>query len=134
MSDPIKFPRVEIDVTQVARVKPVPFIIDLVIDNQILRLQMHAMNQESMMAQLSILGAANLPRVQGWNLYGLEGKLLASVSVVDFLGDIAAKTPLEKSPGDAKSAGFRVVPAVTQMSQAFKDSISQARAEGRVPE
>ena len=134
MIEPVKRPQVQIDVTQVSRVIPKQFIVDLVIDDQILRMQLQAMNLESMSSQLNILAAANLPRVQGWNIYSAEGTLLASVSVVDFLALVAAQTPLKDNPADKGGSGFRALPQVTHMSKDFKDSIAKAKAEGRVPE
>lgn len=123
----------DIDPTQVVRVKPVRFVVDVLIDGQMQRFWWAALSVQSMMSQMSLLAAANLPRVQGWNLYDEQGKLIESVTVIEFLAAVAEQTALSKAPAEKGAAGWRALPMITPTSQAFKDILDKAKTEGRLP-
>ena len=123
---------IQIDVAQVVRAKPQSFYVDVVVDNQVLRLVMKALNLESLAAELNYVAAANTPRITGWNIFDTEGKLVMSVSAMDRLSLMSQQTPLGKNPGDKAAAGWRAIPVVTPMSDEFQKMLDQAKREGRV--
>lgn len=130
----VKFPPLpEIDPAQVVRAKPIRFVVDVLVDNQMKRFWWAALTLQSMMSQMALLAAANLPRVQGWNLYDEQGKLLESVTVIDFLGAAAQVTGLDKEPVDKSAKGWRAMPMITPTSQEFQKILEKAKEEGRVP-
>jgi len=123
----------EIDLTQVIRIKGKAFVIDVLMDGQVLRYVTQAMNLESLVAQISIATSANMPRISGWNVYDESGILILSVSALAFLQELGALTPVGKQLGDKGAAGWRALPLITPTSQEFQDAITRAQKEGRVP-
>lgn len=124
-----------IDATQVGRIEGRWFAIDFVIDNQVFRFPKlrAALNLESLIGELSIITALNTPRISGFNVYDVEGKLVASVDGTGFLNMVGEHTPLQTKPADPKSAGWRALPVVTPTSEEFQTAIQRAKKEGRIP-
>jgi hypothetical protein len=114
-------------------VKPQTFVVELVIDNQVLKSTMAGLNKESAVSLLTIATSVNFPRIQGWNLYDEKGDILASVDAVTFIGNLAAATPIGKEPADPKKAGWRALPVVTPTSDEFSKMIEAAKKEGKTP-
>lgn len=126
----------QIDASQIAKATPNWFVVDLVLDGtQVFRIPaaQPALNLESLAAQLNIAVGANLPRLTGYNVYDIEGKLLVSVDAVGTLNMLGNVTPLKTKPADAKLAGFSAVPVVMNASEEFQKSIEEAKKMGRVP-
>lgn len=123
----------EIDMTQVAKLKPKKFVTDIVIDNQVLRLEQMAMNLESLCDQLSFAAAAAIPRITGWNVYDDQGTLVRSVSAMDFYAKLGQSTTLKNAPADKSSAGWRPVPSVAALSPDLQKALEDAKREGRIP-
>lgn len=113
--------------------KPKTFVVEMVIDNQVLKSSVGGLNKESMISLLTIATCVNFPRIQGWNLYDDKGECVASVDAVGFVGQIAAATPIGKQPQDPKVAGWRALPVVTPTSDEFSKMIEAAKKDGRVP-
>lgn len=109
------------------------FVVELVIDNQVLKSTMSGLNKESAVALLTIATSVNFPRIQGWNLYDDKGDILASVDAVTFVGNLSAATPIGKEPADHKKAGWRALPVVTPTSDEFTKMIEAAKREGKTP-
>lgn len=123
-----------IDVTQIRRVKPQEFVVDLMVDNVPWRLVIPIMDLDCLMASLTVLAASNIPRVGGWNIYSKdEGKLLKSVSTIDFIARIVESTPLKMDPGNKIATAKGYIPAVTPTSEAFQKMIDDAKKAGRIP-
>jgi hypothetical protein len=114
-------------------VKPQTFVVELVIDNQVLKSSMSGLNKESAVALLTIATGVNFPRIQGWNLYDDKGNCLASVDAVTFVGNLASATPIGKEPADPKKAGWRALPVVTPTSEEFTKMLEAAKKEGKTP-
>jgi hypothetical protein len=113
--------------------KPQSFVVEMVIENQVLKSAISGLNKESMVALLTIATCVNFPRLQGWNLYDEKGNCLASVDAVTFVGKLAEGTPIGKPSADPKSAGWRALPVVTPTSEEFSRMIEQAKREGKIP-
>lgn len=113
--------------------KPQAFIVEMVIDNQVLKSSISGLNKESMIALLTIATSANIPRLQGWNLYDEKGTCLASVDAMAFIARLAEGTPIGKTPADPKTAGWRALPVVTPTSDEFTKMIEAAKKEGKTP-
>lgn len=109
------------------------FTVEMVIDNQVHKSVCGGLNKESMIALLTVATAANMPRLQGWNLYDEAGNCLASVDVIKFLAQLAEGTPIGKTPADPKTAGWRALPVVTPTSADFVKMIEAAKKEGKIP-
>lgn len=124
---------IDIDLAQVTRIKPVKFYVDMVIDQQTLRMEHLAMNLESLSAQLVFSAAAAIPRISGWNIYDENGIMLVSVSAMDFYAKLGEVTPLKTVPADKKAAGWRPIPVVSPTTEEFQQSIQKAKGEGRLP-
>lgn len=126
---------IEIDPTQVTRIKAEKYVVDLLIDQTPWRLMLPAASRASLMASLTYLATIHYPRVEGWNIYGSEGpdtgKLLESVSAVDFVGKVTAMTPLKISPGGAQAKGF--IPIVSPTSESFQKMLEASKKEGKIP-
>lgn len=125
-----------IDASQIARATPNWFIIDLVLDGtQVFRVPspQPALTLESLAAQLNIAVSANLPRMTGYNVYDMEGRLQMSVDAVGFLNMLGNVTPLKTKPADERHSGFSAVPVVTGASEDFQKAIEEAKKMGRVP-
>lgn len=125
-----------IDASQIAKAAPKWFIIDLVLDGtQVFRIPatQPALTLESLAAQLNIAVSANLPRMTGYNVYDIEGRLQMSVDAVGMLNMLGNVTPLKTKPADEKLAGFSAVPVVMGASEDFQKSIEEAKKMGRVP-
>lgn len=126
---------IAIDPTQITRVKGEKFVVDILVDHTPWRLMLPAASRASLMASLTFLAAVHHPRVEGWNIYGAEGpdegKLLESVSAVDFVGQVTAMTPLKLNPSGSSSKG--VIPVVSPTSEAFQKMLEEAKKEGKIP-
>lgn len=124
-----------IDATQVARIEGRWFAIDFVIDNKVFRFPKlrAALNLESLIGELAIITALNTPRINGFNVYDVEGKLVVSVDGTGFLNMVGEHTPLQSKPADPKAAGWRALPIVTPTSQEFQDAMLKAKKEGKIP-
>lgn len=126
--------KIDIDVTQVRRVKAQEFVVDLMVDSTPWRLVLPTMDLDCLMASLTVLAASNIPRVGGWNIYSQdEGKLLKSVSTIDFIARIIETTPLKLDPGNKIATAKGYIPAVTPTSEAFQKMIDDAKKAGRIP-
>lgn len=126
---------IEIDPTQVTRIRGEKYVVDILVDHTPWRLMLPAVSRSSLMASLTFLATINYPRVEGWNIYGGEGldegKLLESVSAIDFAGQVTAMTPLKISPSGAAGKGF--IPIVSPTSDAFQKMVDAAKKEGKIP-
>jgi len=126
---------VEIDPTQITRLKGEKFVVDLLVDHTPWRLMLPAASRASLMASLTFLAAVHHPRVEGWNIYGAEGpdegKLLESVSAIDFVGQVTAMTPLKLNPSGTSSKG--VIPVVSPTSESFQKMLEASKKEGKIP-
>lgn len=127
-------PIIDIDVTQIRNVSPQEYIVDLVVDNTPWRLPLLTFDLECLMSSLSILASTNYPRVGGWNIYSkADGKLLKSVSTVDFIAKITQLTPLKLDPSNKSATAKGFVPVVTPTSEAFAQMLEKSKKEGRIP-
>lgn len=135
MSKKTEEPKIDIDVTQVARIKPEEYVVDIIVDHAPWRLQLPTMNLQCLMSSLEVLAAVHYPRVGGWNIYVADGpdqgKLLASVSTIDFIARISKVTPLRDDPG--KSGKSNIIPLATPTSESFQKMIEQSKKDGRIP-
>lgn len=113
--------------------KPQSFVVEMVIDNHVLKSAVGGLNKESMIALMTIATTVNFPRLQGWNLFDEKGVCLASVDAVKFVGNLAAGTPIGQMPADPKTAGWRALPVVTPTSAEFAKMIDDAKKEGKTP-
>lgn len=123
-----------IDSTQVTRVRPQEFTVHFLIDDQAQGLKLVAMNLESLLAELSVLSAINMPRVQAWNVYDAAGRLVAAADMVQFATYVAERTTLRLTPADKSAAGWRAMPIVTQTAPDFQAVRDQAKKDGRLPQ
>lgn len=125
----------DIDVTQVARIKPEQYVVDIMVDHAPWRLLLPTMNLQCLMASLSVLAAVHYPRVEGWNIYVAEGeekgRLLLSVNTIDFIAQITKATPLKNDPGNTSKS--RLIPLATPTSEAFQQMIEKSKKDGRIP-
>lgn len=127
--------KIEIDASQVARIEPEKYVVDLMVDQVPWRLMLPTMNLQCLMSSLTYLATIYHPRVQGWNIYAAEGpeksKLLMSVSTIDFISNVTKATPLKLAPGNTASKG--IFPLVTPTSEAFTKMLEQSKKDGRIP-
>jgi hypothetical protein len=125
----------DIDASQVARIEPEKYVVDLMVDQVPWRLMLPTMNLQCLMSSLTYLATINHPRVQGWNIYAAEGpdksKLLMSVSTIDFVSNVTKATPLKLAPGNTASKG--IFPLITPTSEAFTKMLEQSKKDGRIP-
>lgn len=125
------------DLAQVKPENPMPeaqtFNLEIVIDGVVEKTPITAMNKESAISLLMQVTCDRIPRIAGWNLFDTEGKLLASVPAMAFIGQLAEKTGIGARPADPKTAGWRTLPLVTPTSEEFAEAINKAKKEGRAP-
>lgn len=110
------------------------FNLDIIIDGAVQKVPVSGVNKESVISLLTQATCEKLPRIAGWNLWGEDGTLLASVPAVAFIGELAKITKLDEKPADPKTAGWNVVPTVAPTSQDFVKMIEIAKKEGRLPQ
>lgn len=125
-----------IDVAQIAKAAPEWFVVDLVLDGtQVFRIPapQPGLNIQSVASQLDVAVFANLPRLTGYNVYDINGKLLLSVDAVGIINLLGKITPLQAKPADSKMNSFSAVPVVTGASEDFQKAIEEAKKSGRVP-
>lgn len=138
-----KKPKTKLPMWDLTKVKPEKsmtdagakqFTLEIIIDGAVEKFPVSALNKESMLGLLVQATCERLPRIAGFNLYDDAGTMLASVPAVQFIGELAEGTGLGKKPGDVKSAGWSVVPAVAPTTQDFAKMIDKAKKEGRLPQ
>ncbi len=109
------------------------FNLEIVIDGVVEKKTVTAMNKESMISLLTQVTCERLPRIAGWNLFEPDGKLVASVPAIAFIGQLAEKTGIGAKPADPKTAGWRTLPLITPTSEEFTEAVNKAKKEGRAP-
>jgi hypothetical protein len=108
------------------------FIAEMVIDGVAEKFPVTGANEDSVIALFTAATCAQMPRINGWNLYSAEdGKMIASVPAMLFLAKLAEISPLGKTPADPKSAGWRALPAIAPTSEEFQKSIEAAKKAGK---
>lgn len=137
----VKKPKTKLPYWELTKVKPEKpmadakmFNLEIIIDGAVEKVPVSGVNKESVIALLTEATCEKLPRIAGWNLFGEDGTLLASVPAVAFIGELAKVTKLDQKPADPKSAGWSVVPAVAPTTQDFAKMIEKAKKEGRLPQ
>ncbi len=125
------------DLAQVKPENPMPeaqtFNLEIVVDGVVEKTPITALNKESAISLLTQVTCDRIPRIAGWNLFDREGKLLASVPAMAFIGQLAEKTGIGNKPADPKTAGWRTLPLITPTSEEFSEAITKAKKEGRAP-
>lgn len=107
------------------------FILEIVIDGMVEKFPLSGANEDSVIALLTAVTCAQMPRISGWNLYDADGKMVASVPAMMFLAKLAELTPLGKQPADPKAAGWRALPAIAPTSEQWQKDIEAARRAGK---